>query len=268
MRTTPDLATVLAVGNEARRRHLPFAAHPVAGPDSLIEAHVGSVEHLLAYPPIKLPARERQELFRRVAASGMFLSDTSANIPGLELSVEQARARLADTSGQLDPWRKYVCGYLVRDWREQAEELKDMPKTFGQDMAAGYRDSRDAKKAGVPFLAGTDVAVLFIYPGFSLHDELAALVNNLGFTAMEALRIATYNPLVFYSQERTGGAIEAGQPADLVLLDADPTQDIHNSKEISGVMSSGRWFDRKALDGLLSQVEQHAQSDCSDIPLQ
>ena len=135
MRTTPDLATFLAVGDEAQRRHLPFAAHPVAGPDELIRAHLGSVEHFLAYPAIDLPPNERSALFKRIAASGMFMSNTMANIPGLELSVEQARARLNDTTGTVDPLRKYVCGYLVKDWREQAEELKDYPKSFHADNA-------------------------------------------------------------------------------------------------------------------------------------
>lgn len=265
MRTTPDLATFLAVGDEARRHHLPFAAHPVASPEELIRAHLGSVEHFLAYPAITLPEDQQQALFHRVALSGMFMSNTMANIPGLELTVEQARARLNDTTGKLDPLRKYVCGYLVEDWREQAEELKDYPKSFRKDVAEEYANFRELRKAGVPFLAGTDAAVLFMYPGFSLHDELQDLVNEVGFTPMEVLRIATYNPYVFYGDERGHGAIQAGELADLVLLDVDPAADIRNTKKIRGVMLSGHWFDRQALDSLLVQVEQHARTNCDGL---
>ena len=267
MRTTPDLATFLAVGDEARRRHLPFAAHPVASPDELIRAHLGSVEHILAYPAINLPPSERNALFKRIAASGMFMSNTMANIPGLELTVTQAKARLNDTTGTVDPLRKYVCGYLVKDWREQAEELKDYPKSFHADMLAEYQNFREMRKAGVLFLAGTDGAVLFVYPGFTLHDELEDLVNTVGFSPMEVLRIATYNPFAFYG-EKERGTIQAGQPGDLVLLDADPAADIRNTKKIRGVMMSGRYFDRAALDDLLAQVEDHARSSCESPVIQ
>ena len=261
MRTTPDLATFLAVGGEARRRHLPFAAHPVAGPDELIKAHLGSVEHFLAYPAITLPSDQRNALFKRIAASGMFMSNTMANVRALELTVEEARARLNDTTGKIDPLRKYVCGYLVEDWREQAEELKDYLKSFHADMLAEYQNFREMREAGVSFLAGTDGAVLFVYPGFTLHDELEDLVSTVGFSPMEVLRIATYNPFAFYA-EKYRGTIQAGQPGDLVLLDADPAADIRNTKKIRGVMVSGRYFDRAALDGLLAEVAEHAQGSC------
>ena len=264
MRTTPDLATFLAVGDEARRRHLPFAAHPVASPDELIQAHLRSVEHFLAYPPITLPREQRELLFRRIAASGMFMSNTMANLPGLELPVEQARARLNDTTGKLDPLRKYVCGYLVEDWREQAEELKDYPKSFRTELIGEYKNFQELREAAVPFLAGTDTAVLFMYPGFSLHNELHDLVTKVGFTPMDVLRIATYNPFTFYGEDRDRGTIQVGQPADLVLLDADPVADIRNTKKIRGVMVSGRYFDRASLNSLLAEVEQHAQANCDE----
>ena len=264
MRTTPDLATFLAVGDEARRRHLPFAAHPVASPDELIKAHLRSVEHFLAYPPITLPGEQRELLFRRIAASGMFMSNTMANLPGLELPVEQARARLNDTTGKLDPLRKYVCGYLVEDWREQVEELKDYPKSFRTELIGEYKNFQELREAAVPFLAGTDTAVLFMYPGFSLHNELHDLVTKVGFTPMDVLRIATYNPFTFYGENRNRGTIQVGQPADLVLLDADPVADIRNTKKIRGVMVSGRYFDRASLNSLLAEVEQHAQANCDE----
>ena len=67
------------------------------------------------------------------------MSNTMANLSGLELSVEQATARLNDSTGKVDPLRKYVCGYLVEDWREQAGELKDYPKSFRDEMIGDRR---------------------------------------------------------------------------------------------------------------------------------
>jgi len=118
------------------------------------------------------------------------------------------------------------------------------------------------READVPFLAGTDVGVAFMYPGFTLHDELQGLVKDLGFAPMEALRIAAYHPTVFYGLEKELGSIAAGQAADLVLLDADPLADIGNTRRIRGVMVRGRWLDRADLDRQLLQIERRARSGC------
>ena len=101
-----------------------------------------------------------------------------------------------------------------------------------------------------------------MYPGFTLHDELQSLVKDVGLEPVEALRAATYNNAAFYGIERELGSIEAGQAADLVLLDTDPLADIGGTRRIRGVMLRGRWLDRAELDRLLRDVERHAASDC------
>src|SRR5260370_42351216 len=88
-------------------------------------------------------------------------------------------------------------------------------------------------RAGVPFLAGTDAApAVYIMPGFSLHGELANFVEA-GFTPMESLRTATSGPARFLALENTYDAVEAGNVADLVLLSADPLDDIYNTNRIT-----------------------------------
>ena len=77
-------------------------------------------------------------------------------------------------------------------------------------------------KAGVRFLAGTDVTNPYCFPGFGLHDELALLVSEAKFTPLEALRCATSNPAIFLGQEKDLGTVEKGKLADLVVLDRDP----------------------------------------------
>ncbi len=267
MRTTPDLATFQAVADEAVLHHLPLAAHPVATPEQLIAAKLRSVEHLLAYPPLDgISSEKRQLLFEDVARSGMFLSATTVNLEGsVLLSYKEAKQRLNDTSGVIDRRRKYVCGYLAKDWSEQVEEKKDGEAeidSFRRELPGIYRDMRGLREAGVPFLAGTDVAVVFMYPGFSLHDELANLVKQVGFSPMEVLHIATRNPHSFYRDKSERGEIEPGQTADLVLLTANPLTDIRNTTKIAGVITGGKWFDRAALDSLLADVERRATAGC------
>src|SRR6185369_12110006 len=101
------------------------------------------------------------------------------------------------------------------------------------------------QRAGVPLLAGTDTGNPFCFPGFSLHDELALLVTA-GLTPFQALQAATLNPAKFLGLDKTLGTIEAGKIADLVLLDANPLEDVRNTQRINAVISNGRLFDRKA----------------------
>jgi predicted amidohydrolase len=271
MRTTPDLETFLAVGGEARRLGLPFAAHPVASPEELMQAGLRSVEHLLAFPPVDGTLAERQALFRQMARSNLFMSDTSINLNALiSLPYTRVKQLVDDTAGKLDTRRKYVCGYLIDDWREQAEELKEADsiaayRSLREQRPKIERNSREMREAGVEFLAGTDTAVVLMYPGFSLHDELQQLVRSFGFTPMEVLRIATSNVAAFYGEQQQFGGIEPGQPADLLLLDTNPLDDIRNTRKIRGVMIRGRWFDRATLDALLREIEEAANSGCRGL---
>jgi imidazolonepropionase-like amidohydrolase len=113
-------------------------------------------------------------------------------------------------------------------------------------------------RAGVPFMAGTDTAAgVHVFPGFSLHDELALFVRA-GLTPMQALQTATRNPAEFMGRLADLGTVERGKLADLVLLDANPLDDIANTRRIRAVVLAGRYLDRAALDRLLEGVEKAA----------
>src|SRR5690348_10337116 len=126
MRTTPDLNTFRAVAAEARQQKLPFAAHPIPSPQELMEVRLRSVEHFLAFPPVDGTRAERHVLFQKMVQSGLFVSDTGVNLDAMTaLPYAEVKRRVEDTTGKLDPRRRYVCGYLIADWREQAEELRE-----------------------------------------------------------------------------------------------------------------------------------------------
>jgi amidohydrolase family protein len=265
MRSTPDLQTFLSVAEAAQRRRLPLAVHPIAPPDDLIRVGVRSVEHFLAYPPLNtLSDRNRRALFRRMASTGMYMSNTMVNIDGLvSTPYDEAKRIVDDVNGTIDPRRRYLCGYVIQDWREQVEEGKGSPyEELRKELPNMYRDFREMRQENVQFLAGTDVGVVFMYPGFSLHDELEQLVRNVGFTSMQALVVATDGVPRFYGETGAFGAIEPGQMADLVLLDASPVADIRNTKRIQAVSVRGRWLERTELDGLLRDVENSARAGC------
>jgi imidazolonepropionase-like amidohydrolase len=112
-------------------------------------------------------------------------------------------------------------------------------------------------RAGIRLLAGTDAIDGYVVPGLSLHQELALLVEA-GLTPLEALRAATIHAARFLGKDKELGTVAAGKLADLVVLDASPLSNIHNTQKISAVVSNGRWFDRKALDELLARVQAAA----------
>jgi imidazolonepropionase-like amidohydrolase len=114
-------------------------------------------------------------------------------------------------------------------------------------------------EAGVPFLAGTDTPVgVDVLPGFSLHQELQRFVDA-GFTPMEALQTATLNPAKFLDRLADFGTVEKGKFADLVLLDANPLDDIRNTRKIAAVVANGRYYSREKLDDILAGVEAYAR---------
>jgi imidazolonepropionase-like amidohydrolase len=109
-------------------------------------------------------------------------------------------------------------------------------------------------RAGVPFMAGTDTAAgVHVFPGFSLHQELALFVQA-GLTPMQALQTATRNPAEFMGRLADLGTVEKGKVADLVLLDANPLEDIANTRAIRAVVLAGRYFSRADLDRMLKGV--------------
>jgi imidazolonepropionase-like amidohydrolase len=112
-----------------------------------------------------------------------------------------------------------------------------------------------AHDAGVGILAGSDAgANEYSVPGFSLHDELVELVAA-GLTPMEALQTATLNPARYLGIADDFGTVELGKSADLVLLEANPLDDIHNTQKIAAVVVNGRMFERPDLQRMLADAE-------------
>jgi len=108
--------------------------------------------------------------------------------------------------------------------------------------------------AGVVVFAGTDALVPGIVPGFSLQDELSALVAA-GLTPRQALESATSAPCAWLGQLRNCGVVAPGARADLLLLDADPIANISNTRQISAVIAQGRYLARAELDRRLRELK-------------
>jgi imidazolonepropionase-like amidohydrolase len=162
-----------------------------------------------------------------------------------------------------DPRMKFVPANERNIWREgtgsQLDGYTDADFAIREEIV---RRSRavvgQMQKAGIHIMAGTDTPAPNVFPGSSLHEDLAYLVQA-GLPPIQALQAATKNPAEFLNQFATHGTIEPNKVADLVILDANPLDDIHNTQKIFAVILRGRLLDRPALDALLHSVEQHAQ---------
>lgn len=175
------------------------------------------------------------------------------------LTVLRSMAYSDDPSFTNDPRLKYIPRDIVSSWNPKADPfLKDKTaedwaisrKVFSKELEL----VGDMEGAGVEILAGTDTLNPYCLPGFSLHDELGLLVQA-GLTPIQALQAATLNPARFLGRENDLGTVTEGKIADLILLDADPLENIGNTKKIFAVVFGGKLFPRTSLDEMLTKIE-------------
>ena len=215
--------------------------------------------------PARIAARSKIELAtfdgsKCRALYSAFVKNKTWQVP--TLATKRPLSLFDDGGFTSDRRMKYISVKELENWRpENYFFLKFRTPEFILEKKRIYlwelKLVRDMHRAGVGFLAGTDIPGAYTYPGFSLHDELELFVEN-GFTPLDALRSATLNPAIMLGLERDLGTVEKGKLADLVLLDADPLADIKNTTTISAVFTNGRHFSRDELDDLLEQVEAEA----------
>jgi imidazolonepropionase-like amidohydrolase len=147
-------------------------------------------------------------------------------------------------------WQRERNDYVKRFTREAADERLQPAFDFQQKLAKAFQE------AGIRLLAGTDAGIPIVVAGFSLHLELVELVDA-GLTPYEALAVATRRPAEFLKLADSG-TIETGKRADLILLDANPLDDIANTQKRAGVVVNGQWFDAAAIQSRFSALRANA----------
>jgi imidazolonepropionase-like amidohydrolase len=151
---------------------------------------------------------------------------------------------------------RHVPETIRRKWENllKSETTRELQSILRPIPPLELQNVRLANEAGVVLLAATDVDIPMGVPGLSLHEELVRLVEA-GLTPLAALQAATRNPAQVLGLADSLGRIEAGKLADLVLLDADPLEDIRNTQKIRAVVADGQLYRRADLDRLLAKVE-------------
>ncbi|MGH7555983.1 MAG: amidohydrolase family protein [Longimicrobiales bacterium] len=258
-RTVASPDALFALLREARRAGLKVAGHSPGVVPAVVAVDSGQddVEHALFISD----SATRSAVARTFAARGTWYTPTlivsrAVTIPGdsAERLVFGPHA-LASHLG-----RRYAAPWLLEWWRMQIDERKADTANVGAaraetSFAASREDVRAFAAAGVRILAGTDAGSVLVYPGFSLHEELAMLVEA-GLTPQQALWSATAGPSQFAGLDGAVGRVAPGYVADLVLLDADPLARIANTRRIDAVIQGGRLYDRSTLDSLLTALHR------------
>lgn len=150
---------------------------------------------------------------------------------------------------------RLVPAAIRRNWQERfdAGTFQEFQSILQPVIPLELENVRLFHESGGTLLAATDVGVPLQIPGLSLHRQLARLVEA-GLTPLEALRTATLNPARVLGLAGSLGSIEAGKFADLVLLDANPLEDIRNTQEIRAVVADGKLYRRAELEQLLAKI--------------
>lgn len=254
-----------AAADEAKRQGLPFAGHVPEGVSSAEAAAAGqkSIEHLAEYgllfecaarPGVQLgQVAEAYSPERCRALFDLFGQSGTRHTPTLAfLNILPKAPAEIEKEFRAKGYLRYVGPTLMRFWAEGERLSPPPPEQVRRELARANVKAAEAvgemSRRGVKILAGCDALV----PGFCLHDELELLVRA-GLSPMQALQAATRNPAEFLGRQDEFGTVEEGKAADLVLLEADPLENIANTRKISAVVLGGRLIDgaglRKALSG-------------------
>jgi imidazolonepropionase-like amidohydrolase len=249
-----------AIVDRAKQRGMPVTGH-VPGPvgiEGVLRSRQSGIEHAAA---ILLPAlgfRPTEEasraLARQVAEAGVAVTPT---LWILELAFTQRSGPAGIAEIVARPEMRYLPPERFATWRDDNmfAAFPRLPAAEGAvRLEAVRRFVGHLHDAGARILAGTDADVAGSVPGFAIHEELRRLVEA-GLTPREALQAATAAPAEYLAEVLSDlepfGTIEVGGRADLILLDADPLEDVAYLEEPAGVMARGTWFPASELRTML-----------------
>jgi imidazolonepropionase-like amidohydrolase len=260
--SVPAYRSIIAAAAE---QHLPVMGHVprAVGVAGAVEAHQQSLEHFSSFMRAALPESivpadlSLEEIFARADLN---------KLPTIAEAVAAAGSWTCPTIVQIqwdaDPkaWEKER-SLVPRGVVERYEGQMKVPPLgpAAEPFASALVRALHAK--GARLLLGTDAYKRNVLPGLSLLEELRYFVKA-GLSPYEAIKAGTSDAARFLNQENEFGTVAMGRRADLILLSANPLDDVHNVTKRTGVMVRGRWLTEEKLQRRLRDLarEQAAVS--------
>jgi len=276
-----------AIADEAKKLKIPFAGHvpDSVTPEEASDAGQASEEHLLQIveacsdrDAIKKKVGELREAgatpveLRRAYIETMLATFDNKKAEALfakfvknntwvtpTVIVWQNNASFEEDSAKYAERMKYLPRYIREYWdpKNNAHLKNRSPERLAAEklLVKKYLEIIGSmQRAGVKLMTGSDFgANPLLFPGWGVHDEMALLVKA-GLTPMESIQAATRNPATFLGLDKSVGTLEKGKLADIVVLSANPLEDINNTRKVNAVIFQGRMFDRAELNRMLASV--------------
>jgi imidazolonepropionase-like amidohydrolase len=240
-----------ALSGQASIEHLGDYAEAVEADDSPFRNHTQWFKRFLGMP---IDRAKAQLLGKEQARQGAWTVPTLVQADNELAPPDVVRQRLAS------PEVAYIPADMRAIWEEQTRRVTArMDDEDWRRVALGRQNRlllvRALQESGTQLLTGSDTPNPFVVPGFALREELKNLIDA-GLTPWAALAASTRDAARFADQLDGRGTIETGQRADLLLLDANPLEDVTNVGKLSGVMAVGRWFPRNELVRMLDSLRK------------
>ncbi len=161
-----------------------------------------------------------------------------------------------------DSEMKYMPVSTLENWKQRKNQYTIENPNFNEEQWQQFNVIRRQlikrlQENGHGILLGSDAPQLFNVPGFSIHHEIQGMIGA-GLSPLEILQSGTINPATYVDMESVFGQVKEGFIADLVLLDANPLDDIKALKQISGVMIKGTWISKATIDEKLAKIADNA----------
>lgn len=255
---------------------IPFAGHvpESVGLVGALDARQASIDHFDRYVEFlapgyqDMPGREAgffgsglvdiADLSRIPEAVERTIAAGTWNVPTLSL-VEHLASPMTAEQMIGRPEMRYMPPDVLENWARAKREFGERPD-FQPDAARELVEIRREllkalHDAGAPIALGSDSPQFFNVPGFSVHREMEMMVAA-GLSPYEVLVTGTRNPAVYFGASGEFGTVQPGRRADLILLEANPLEDVANVRRRAGVMVRGRWLPAAEIDAGLARIAE------------
>lgn len=247
-----------AMADTAHEVGIPFAGHVPAevGLAHALEKGQRTIDHLDGYIEYLNGDQGPLDEARLEEVVQLTLDSGAAVVPTMALWETILGAADFETL-QNYPELRYMPKDIVESWTESYQKRISAPD-FNRERASQIAENRKVllralAEGGVTILFGTDAPQQYSVPGYSIFRE-AEHMADCGLSTAEILVSGTVNVGEYFQDKDTFGQIAEGHRADLILLTANPLEDISNLSEQAGVMVRGRWLSREEIDNRLSDL--------------